>query len=194
MNKRGDNGLVKKVAYLVFGAESSGNHLVTDILINAGCLGHSGNHPDWHGDFRGWSDSQPWDERPPTDETPIVWRRSIPHGGEWIDIASFIKKIKKRGYEVTCVVVIRELHTTVESELKWHHVKSREQGRNNISRANLHIFSHLAKARVPYIVTSYEALVNYPEAQDRILEELGIPLPSERLETWDGNKKWYSES
>ena len=194
VNRRGDDGLVKKEAYLVFGAESSGNHLVADILINAGCLGHSGDHPDWHGDFKGWTDAQPWDESPPTDETPIVWRRSIPHGGEWISIAAFIKTIKERGYEVKCVVVIRELHPTVESQLKWRHVQSRDQGVSNIARAYLHIFTHIARADVPFVVTSYEALVNYPEAQDLLLEELGIPLPPERLETWDGNKKWYSGS
>jgi len=185
---------MKKEAYLVFGAESSGNHLVADILVNAGCLGHSGNHPDWHGEFKGWSDAQPWDKSPPIDETPIVWRRSIPHGGEWTNIKSFIKNVRKRGYEVKCVVVIRELHPTVESQLKWHHVQSRDQGADNIARANLHIFSHLAAAKVPYVVTSYEALVNYPEAQDKLLEELGIPRPAARLETWDGNKKWFSES
>lgn len=39
-------------------------------------------------------------------------------------------------------------------------------------------------------MASYEALVNYPEAQDVLL--LGLALPARRLEVWDGNRKWYA--
>lgn len=183
-----------KEAYFVFGPESCGNHLVTDILINAGCKGHSGRHPDWHGEFEAWSDTQPWDTEPPTDETPIVWRRSIPHGKQWIDIVSLITDLREKDYKVKAIVVTRELYPAVESQMKWRHVDSRSDGRKNVQAAYLHIFAQLGRVGIPFVVASYEALVNYPEAQDYLLKELGIPLPARRLDTWDGNKKWYNKS
>jgi hypothetical protein len=187
------DGPLTKEAFLVLGPESSGNHLVTDILINAGCKGHSGNHPDWHGEFEGWSDAQPWDTEHPSNETPIVWRRSTPHLKEWSDLAALMNGLMDKDYDVKAVVVVRELYPTVESQMKWRHVSSPGEGRQNVQRAYLHIFRQLDRVGIPFVVASYEALVNYPEAQDCLLMELGIALPPERLEVWDGNKKWYAK-
>jgi hypothetical protein len=185
-----------KQAYLVLGPESSGTHLVADILVNAGCQGHSGNHCDWRAETApaGVSyDDQPWDHEEPVDQTPIVWRRSVPHGGEWPDIVGWINRLQNSAYQVSVVVVVRDWHATIQSQLKWGHVKTRAKAEMSLWTAYMYIFEGLKRAKAPFVVTTYEALVNYPEAQDGLLEELGLDLPEKRPEVWDGNAKWYAE-
>ncbi|MEM6700174.1 MAG: hypothetical protein AAF599_17350, partial [Bacteroidota bacterium] len=131
-----------KRAFLVLGAESNGSHLVTDILINAGCIGHAGNHVPWQpnnkvlhrGIKKPWeykfpTDLQPWDKKMPTNENPIVWRRSIPHGKQWINLTKMILDLKERGYQVKAIVVTRDSYAALQSQLKWQHVKHDKMGK-----------------------------------------------------------------
>lgn len=193
-----------KRAFLVLGPESHGTHLVTDILLNAGCIGHAGNHVPWQPDnkelIRGvkkpWeytfpTDLQPWDRQLPTVEDPIVWRRSIPHGKQWIDISDMINVLKERHYAVHVIVVTRDPFSAIHSQLKWRHVKKLEKGKANVSRAYLHIFQHLSRSKTPYTLVSYESLAFYPKAQDFLLEQIGLELPERRWPIYDGNRKWH---
>lgn len=193
-----------KRAFLVLGPESHGTHLVTDILLNAACIGHAGNHVPWQPDnkelIRGvkkpWqytfpTDLQPWDRQLPTEEDPIVWRRSIPHGKQWVDIADMINILKERHYAVHVIVVTRDPFSAIHSQLKWRHVKSMEKGKANISRAYLHIFQHLSRSKTPYTLVNYESLATYPKAQDFLLEQIGLELPERRWPIYDGNRKWH---
>lgn len=199
-------GKPTKRAFLVLGPESHGSHLVTDILINAGCIGHAGNHIPWQPEnkvlIRGikkpWehdlpTDLQPWDKKPPTAENPIVWRRSLPHGKKWINIKAMIRDLRSRGYLSYVIVVTRDTYSGLQSQLKWSHVEDIEAGQANISKAYLHIFRHLFKTRVPFTVVNYEALALYPKAQDFLLEQLGLPQPERRWPIYDGNRKWHEE-
>lgn len=193
-----------KRAFLVLGPESHGTHLVTDILLNAGCIGHAGNHVPWQPDnkklIRGvkkpWeytfpTDLQPWDRQLPTVEDPIVWRRSIPHGKQWVDIEDMINILRERRYAVHVVVVTRDPFSAINSQLKWRHVKSLEKGKANVSRAYLHIFQHLSQSKTPYTLVNYESLASYPKAQDFLLEQIGLELPERRWPIYDGNRKWH---
>ena len=69
-----------KVAYLVFGAESSCTRFVTNCLIEAGCSGET------------WNDNheQKIDFEEPTDDL-VVWRRSYPHKWDNTDYPYIIK-------------------------------------------------------------------------------------------------------
>ena len=195
----------RKRAFLVLAPESHGGHLVSDLLVHAGCHGHSGNHVPWRpetrrlgpDDDRPWdhvlpTDVQPWDRSPPTGEDPIVWRRSLPHGKAWVDIGGMIGLLRGRGYAVTALVVSRDRHCALQSQLKWRHVEDLETGKANIERAWRHIFAHLERAAAPFVVVSYEALVSHREARERLLESLGLTPPPQPLEVWDGNRKWYA--
>ena len=194
-----------KRAFLVVAGESHGSHLVTDILLNAGCIGHAGNHVSWQPDkkelIRGvkkpWeykfpTDLQPWDKQLPTNEDPIVWRRSMPHGKEWININSMIQILKERAYTVHVIVVTRDTFSGLQSQLKWRHTKDIKTGKTNIKKAYLHIFRHLLKSGVEYTMVNYEALASYPKAQDFLLEQLGLELPERRWPIYDGNRKWHN--
>ena len=184
---------VKKKAFLVLGPESHGNHLVTDILVNAGCLGHSGDHTPWSEPWRkdAHNDLQPWDRALPTDQDPVVWRRSVPHLKQLPAIKDMVDKLEMRDYQVTAIIVCRERYAAQQSQIKWRHVENSQSASTNIQRAYKHIFSQLDEADIHFVVTSYEALVNYPEAQDSLLRQLDLALPELRLEVWDGNQKWY---
>ncbi|MEM1182729.1 MAG: hypothetical protein AAGM22_30575 [Acidobacteriota bacterium] len=184
-----------KRAFLVVGPESHGTHLVTDLLVHAGCQGHSGDHGPWRGDGAGSesagpADRQPWDDSPPTDQDPIVWRRSVPHLRRWPDLHKMAVDLEMRGYRVHVVVVTRERYPAIQSQLKWRHVEDGAQATANIERAYRHIFGHIEAADVTSTVVSYEALVADPKAQDRLLAALGLDAPPEPLELWDGNRKW----
>jgi hypothetical protein len=182
----------RKRAFLVLGPESHGTHLVADLLVRAGCHGHSGDHGSWRAGFRETShDRQPWDDALPTDEDPIVWRRSVPHLKNWPDIRGMIASLETRGYAVRAIVTHRERYAAIQSQLRWRHVPDAATGRANIERAYPYIFGQLQASAVPVSLVGYEALVTYPEAQDHLLADLGLALPPERLETWDGNRPSY---
>lgn len=196
-----------KRAFLVLGPESHGTHLVTDILLNAGCKGHAGNHVPWQpkskvlnrGKKKPWehklpTDRQPWDKKLPTNEDPIVWRRSIPHGREWVNLTEMIRSLRGRGYLVKAVVVTRDAYAGLQSQLKWRHIKDMEQGKANIAQAYLHIFRHLLRSGALFTVVNYEALVRYPKAQDFLLEQLGLERSPRRWPVYDGNQKWYDHN
>ena len=183
----------RKKAFLVLGPESHGNHLMTDLLVHAGCDGSSG-HSSWREKTAPESleDIQPWDIELPVDQDPIVWRRSVPHLHDWPDIKGMARVLDERDYAIHAIVMTRDRHAALQSQVKWHHIDNIDVGRDNIEKAYLHIFKHLKEADIPYLMASYESLVTYPPSQDRLLEELGFKLPVVRMEMWDGNTKWLS--
>jgi len=182
----------RKRAFLVVGPESHGTHMVTDLLVHSGCHGRSGGRRSWKEERRtGDEDDQPWDHALPAEEDPIVWRRSVPHLTRWPDLAGMAERLERRGYAVTAVVMHRERHAALRSQIEWHHVPDLQTGRANVQRAYRHIFSHLDSGGIPFVVANYESLVNYPEAQALLLQELGIDPPAQPFEIWDGNRKWY---
>lgn len=192
-----------RLACLVLGAESSGTHMVTELLISAGCIGHAGDHVDWQIDertlaedvFRPWesvapTDQQPWDRELPSDQSPIVWRRSIPHGGDWVDITGLIRVLEGRGYSVRTVVVTRDRHATIRSQLKWHHAATAAAAADSIDRATRHIFAHLQGCAPDFIQVAYESLVRDPGARESLLLSLGLEVPARLPPVRDANAKW----
>lgn len=195
-----------KRAFLVLAPEGHGGHFVTDLLVHAGCHGHAGDHVPWRPDARAlgleddkpWdhplpTDVQPWDRVLPTNEDPVVWRRSMPHDGKWVDIEEMVRVLRARGYAVTCLVVARDRYCALRSQLKWRHVNDLETGEARIDQAHRHIAAALDRAEAPCVAVNYDALVKHPETQDILLERLGLELPVDRLEVWDGNRKWLAD-
>lgn len=193
-----------KHAFLVLAPESHGSHLVTDLLLHAGCHGGS-DHVAWLPDEHAlgpehdkpWdselpTDVQPWDIRPPTDEDPIVWRRSVPHLGGWLDIKAMVSGLNGAGYVVRAIIVTRDTHSAIQSQLKWHHARSVDEAQRNIRKAYSEIFTQLAACDTSFVVTSYEALTRHPAAREQLVAELGLSLPG-GFEVWDGNEKWHGE-
>lgn len=170
-------------AILVLGPESSGTRLVTRILIKAGCLGS-----DEH--------IQKWDDAEfPSPEHPIVFRRSVPHGGKWPDIQQYIEQLRQKGYYVQAVVTARDWHAACKSQMHHHHVKNEDEGYKNLKNVYPYVFKTLDHFQVPYIMINYESIIANHLSINETLKFLQLPQLTEAalhsLSLYNGNEQWY---
>jgi len=170
-------------AYLVAGAESSGTRMLTGLLVAAGCSGSAGH-------------TQAWDANAPcADEHPrIVWRRSVPHGGDWPDLRGMVDELRSRGYaDVRFVVTVRDRHCLESSQVAAGHVPDAAGAAGNIRRCYGHIFSQLAEMpEVAYVIAPYESLVLHgAKAAGELLEALGLDVPDDMPSFRDENAKYF---
>jgi hypothetical protein len=180
-----------KRAYLVVGPESSGTRFLTQLLVDAGCFGDGGHDQrlDKQGDP---SRALVEETQLPKDDTPIVWRRSYPRGGQWVELSKPIAQLRGKGYEVWVVVATRDWFPMIRSQMKEHaHVKDEAIGHENVRKAYRTIFEHLPKD-VPFVMASYESIARYRRrAIRRLLEALHLIRPRLVNKITDGNAKWY---
>ena len=168
-------------AYLVLGPESSGTRLMTRILIAGGCTGDDGH-------------AQRWDAKLPEGVSPIVWRRSVPHGGYWPDVERCIAALKVRGYQVTVVVTMRDWWAVIRSQVAVGHVESEEQALTNLRNAYRLIFSGLLAHPVDYVVVGYEGLAQRSETVLAWLSKrLGLARVADVV-IYNGNAKHTEEA
>lgn len=168
-------------AYLVFGPESSGTRLATSILINAGCYG-SAEHV------------QPLDTMSPESiqsiPSPIVWRRSFPHGGHVPIISDLINRVHPRPIKV--IVTVRDLHCIRQSQTRDNqHATSIEQASDNIRLAYKTIFNGILTHSLDFHLFVYESIIASPAAQFKFIEDLGLPGSVKPLITYNGNSRYY---
>jgi hypothetical protein len=169
-------------AICVVGPESSGNRLLTRLLIHAGGQGD--------GDA-----VQRWDASPPSGESPIVWLRSVPHAGQWPDLVGWLEGLHGTGYAVQVVVTTRDWFAQACSQVRAGHVYTSSQAERHQQAAYLAIFAALARLEVPFLLLSYEALVQHPHAvMRRLCDRLGLTWPGTLPEPIvDGNLPYYLE-
>ncbi len=176
-----------KCAVLVVGPESSGTRLVTRILVRAGCAGDD-NHVQW------------LDWNPPDGQTPIVWRRSLPHDKSWPDLGEMVRGLRLQGYIVSAVVTDRLDGPMVKAQVR-DHVKNEGIARQHIqrSRTTLAILDDPRGPAIPVTRVQYEDLVTAPEITiHRIIEPLGL-LPNQAkaivadIKIYDGNAQYTEE-
>jgi hypothetical protein len=168
------------IAYLVLGPESSGTRLLTRQLIAAGCEG-SADHV------------QPLDTELPTAEgRAIVWRRSVPHGGAWVDISEMANRLRSAGYRPCALVCTRSWYAMTRSQVNNRHVQSLSDAVDNLRKAYPHIYEGVMRAELPYHVIGYEEMVSHPRQVLRYaLDMLGWPF--EAVPVRDENAKWFEE-
>lgn len=165
-----------KHAILVVGPESSGTRLMTAALIAAGCTGDA-------------THEQRLDESPP-DDPLIVWRRSYPHFHNWPDSRDCIHRLRAAGYDVSVAVMTRDWHCMSSSQVRSGHVPDRSTALAHIRRAYVEIFEAMRAATVPFVLVSYESLVQYRQAAlKRVLAEFGLKPAA--IEIRDANRKYY---
>jgi len=168
-----------KRAFLVLGPESSGTRLMTCLLISAGCYGDDGHE-------------QRLDHGLPVAEPLIVWRRSLPHRGEWPDLRAIIRNLKGAGYETTALVMSRDWHALVQSQLAAPHALDTETALAQIRQAYALIFYMLHVTDTPSEIVNLEALIQRPnEVAGHLMQRLGLPQPT-GVEIYDANAKYYS--
>jgi hypothetical protein len=154
-------------AILVVGGESTGTRMMTSILCRMGFYGD-----DDH--------IQRLDDAIPQ-YPAIVWRRSVPHAGQFPPLCEMVERLRGMGYNVSALVMCRDWYATAKSQVKATHAKTDAQAIENLRKAYAHIYQQLTG--VPFKQVSYEGLVQRPELTVwRLLD-----LPTIR----DENEKWY---
>lgn len=168
----------EKRAFLVLGPESSGTRLMTRLLIAAGCYGDDGH-------------VQRLDRAIP-DVPRLAWRRSLPHDQQWPDVQAIVTKLRTHGYSVSALVMSRDWHAMIASQLAAPHVATEIAAFGNIRNAYHQIFHDLAELHLRFEVVNYEALVLRPRATvTALMARLALPAP-DMVSIYDGNAKHYA--
>lgn len=162
-------------AFLVVGAEDTGTRAVTRVLIAAGCAGDA-------------SHFQPFDNGIPRGHDRIVWRRSVPHAGQWPAVSHLLILVRNAGYQPHVIVTMRDWSATAVAQVSATHVKTKEQALENLQRAYRCIFRDLGS--VDYTIVNYESFGTSQMAIDLFLQRLGLSAP-QREPFYDGNKRWF---
>lgn len=178
---------MNKRAYFVSGPESSGNRLITRLLVAGGC------HDDelittqrGHGFY---STAGTFYKLPDL----IVVRRSVPYGIEWPDIKGLIAQLKEAMYDVTVVVPVRDWNGIAHSQSK-NYTRTMSEALQMIERAYQEIFAAAYEMRVSMVMCSFEALVDQPvKYRNWLLGHLGLNAPDQFEEINDANQKYYKD-
>jgi hypothetical protein len=170
-----------KRAFLVYGPESSGNRLVTRLLVACGCYG-DGTH------------TQRLNEGPPDTDLDIVWFRSVPYARVWPNLVDQIDQVKRYGYEPIILILSRDVYATAQSQIRVGHAKSLEAAYRSIQAAYKIIFDAITHHNVDYVMVSYESLfVRQSEYLGWLLDYLELELQQPIEQVTDQNGKYYKE-
>lgn len=174
-------------AFIVLGPEDSGNRMMTNLLVTAGCEGKAGYKIPF---------DQPFDYEIPAPEKDIVWLRSVPHCGSYPAIANMIRDVMDKGYEPQVIIMVRAAWVVRKAQIKAHDPRDEDESQWAIENAYLWIFSELQKAHdygygVGFYMVPYSELVHEPRALAALCALLELPVPE--FEFRNGNEKWYED-
>lgn len=160
-------------AFLVCGAENAGNKMVTAALVSAGVWGDDGDLQAMDDlDFTGRPDR-------------IVLRRSVPHGVEIPDLLSITRRMRRAGYRVTVLFVVRKSDYLVSGQMRVGYAKTPEHARQNWERAATLAYRLSAHLQQPLVVVPYELFVELPAVRADLFASLGLPPPT--CPVWNAN-------
>jgi len=124
----------------------------------------------------------------------LVWRRSLPHGGreEWPDLRLMIKALRRRGFEVWVVVILRDWLVTAKSQVRRGMAASVDEALERIHRSVLSSLEAIKHESVAWHVVLYESLVLHPHsATSQLFKHLDLTLPAKFEKPVDMNLKYY---
>ena len=170
-----------KKAFIITGAQSSGNHLMTDILVSSGCVGTVDSDQPFWDDVDNGKDN-------------VVWRGSMPKGGiGWWNIERMIYRLSNIGYKVFIIVMHRDITAMAMSQVKkYKNISSFNDAHYEIIQAYNRIYHFLRRSCNENIIpVSYESLVYQKEDTLKGLSNiLGIEL-NHNVNITNENRKWY---
>ncbi|PJF45122.1 MAG: hypothetical protein CUN55_00600 [Phototrophicales bacterium] len=171
-------------AFLIFSPEASGNRMLINLLVAAGCKGATGYKQPFHQDFD--------KEIPQAGDGDIVWLRSVPHAGEMPDIKLMVYLVRNKGYEPVVLMPIRAWWIHKQSHFLSGRAGSIDDADNRIRNAWRFIMREVSTIlpRLEFYFISYDEMCRNPEkAIPSILSMLG--LNSVGFDFIDGNSKYY---
>lgn len=168
-----------KTAVFVFGPESSGTRMTTRFLIKAGFWGD--------GDHGQRLDNLNFFDRPDR----IVFRRSVPHGGQWPLIVDLTRRMERASYKVLPVFTWRDPPFMAASQVRAGHTQDKTNALTRIERAVYDIHDACEElGTAPYVIT-YEAFVRDANERALLCNYVGALPPT--FEVYDANKKYTAE-
>lgn len=173
-------------AYLVYGVEASGNRMMCNLLVAAGCDGTSGYKIPFE---------QKWDKNIPKADPagpPIVWLRSVPHAGAMPDIKMMVYQVQQAGYEPFIVVMTRAWWVQLDAHKVSGRSPDEATARKKLQNGLKHIFTGIPSG-IDYMTVSYdELIVRDGPALPLLMKELSLPTPEFEFE--DRNAHHYGQS
>ena len=161
-----------KQAFLILGPESSGTRLHAKILKANGVFGGDGHYQKLDTMDRGLLVGH---------ETAFL-RRSFPHGGLTHPVSPHILDLFE-GYPITVIVTMRAWKYLLNSSSQ---IKTAEQAAERYRQ----IFDWIFRNNLKYVMSSMEALIAHPGAQQAwLFETLGLPF-QKVIEIRDCNSKY----
>lgn len=173
--------------YLVFGPESSGNHLVTNILIKGGIK-------------RGTSTSDVINPKNmEREDFPIVFRRSFPHGGVWYKWEEMLKPLFQKKLiqkeDIFVIVLIRNWSCAIKSSIKRGHSKNYSESLFKLKKAYKNILEQIKD--LDYMFFSFdETIINKEQQVKFLFEQCEIPIKEDKIKEicskiTEENSKYY---
>lgn len=154
---------IRRIAIIVSGPESSGNKVLRNIFVDSGFtdISECTYIKDVQLNFVG--------------ESKLVWLRSCPHAREFPDYGQMADILRNKGYQVYCLVPLRDWHYTIESQIDRGHTNSICTSIMNLVRAYCLLFNSLVLAGIKFVPILYPDLVENPvECLRRNLSLLGL--------------------
>lgn len=96
----------EKIAYFILGSEGSGTHMLRNALIEAGC--------NWQQGHESYQINYKFDEI----ESPLVFRRSLPHAGRWPNIRNIVYAMENTGFKIHILFTIRDFNASAKSTIQ----------------------------------------------------------------------------
>jgi hypothetical protein len=95
--------------------------------------------------------------------------------------------MRAAGYEVVPVLIVRDRHATVQSQVKRGHVKTVEQAEKNIDKAMTLAVTELAAVGLSPTIVQYERFVENPAVRRETFAKWGLPEP--RMNYFNADRK-----
>ena len=166
-----------KKAFFIIGPESSGTRMMTQAFIALGAYGDGGHQQKLSKE--GFGGGHPM----------IAVRRSVPHGVKMPDITQIIKELRKHGYQVFPIIIVRDKDKCAASQLKNGHAKTLQEAKDSIKTSVNFIHSHLANFPNLYAYfVQYEPFTKKKKIRDSFFKKFGFPHPE--MDFYDGNAKY----
>lgn len=161
-----------KKAFLILGPESTGTRLHARMLKANGVFGGDGHYQKLDVMDRGLLEGH---------ET-VFLRRSFPHGGKKVSISPQVIALFE-GYPITAIVTMRAWKYILGSS---NQIKTDKRVGEEYRRIFEFIFEH----NLAYVMSSMEALIAHPGAQQAwLFHTLGLPL-QKVIDIRDCNSKY----
>lgn len=126
--------------FFVVGPESSGNRLTTRILCESGCFGDYDHYQRldeyFYGKINNIKDIM-------GDNKTIVFRRSIPHGDNWIKFEDIFYKFKD--FKINIIIPIRNLYELCKSKINNNGKSTMLESYNSVIYELNHLMSQMQK-------------------------------------------------